>query len=117
MTTPAPGDERRGRVEAPHRGVHLQALHDYLVADHGYTGSCKAVRRYVRASLPRPRLRTPRRVETSTGALGQRWPGATLRSGRMSRVLGTMTHDPADKQVIDEQSGLVPGRSKRGQSG
>jgi transposase len=53
------------------RGVNLQALYEWLVAEHGYAGSYKAVQRFVRAHHPKPRLRVRRRVETPPGAQGQ----------------------------------------------
>ena len=34
------------------RGVNLQALYAWLVAEHGYAGSYKAIRRFVRARYP-----------------------------------------------------------------
>lgn len=56
---------------ATDRGVNLQALHELLVSDYGYTGSYKSVQRYVRAHYPKPRIRTRRRVETPPGAQAQ----------------------------------------------
>jgi transposase len=53
------------------RGVNGLALHEWLVAEHGYVGSYKAVQRFVRARYPRPRLRVRRRIETPPGAQGQ----------------------------------------------
>ena len=53
------------------RGINLQLLYEYLVAEHGYEGSYKSVQRYVRRHYPRPKLRTRRRVETPPGAQGQ----------------------------------------------
>jgi transposase len=52
-------------------GVNLQVLHAWLVAEHGYGGSYKAVQRFVRARYPRPKLRARRRVETPPGAQAQ----------------------------------------------
>jgi transposase len=64
------------------RGVNLQALHEHLVAEHGYRGSYKSVQRYVRAKFPKPRARTRRRVETPPGAQGQvdwgEFPGVVI---------------------------------------
>jgi transposase len=57
--------------EASESGVNLVALHEWLVAEHGYAGTYKAVQRYVRAKYPRPRLRVRRRVETPPGAQAQ----------------------------------------------
>ncbi|MEN8161955.1 MAG: IS21 family transposase [Myxococcota bacterium] len=65
------------------RGVNLQALHEHVVAEHGYLGSYKSVQRYVRARFPRPKVRTRRRVETPPGAQGQvdwgEFPGVVVR--------------------------------------
>lgn len=52
-------------------GVNLQALYEWLVAEHDYAGSYKAIQRYVRAKYPRPKLRVRRRVETPPGAQAQ----------------------------------------------
>ena len=65
------------------RGVNLQALHEHLVAEHGYAGSYKSVQRYVRARFPQPKVRTRRRMETPPGAQGQvdwgEFPGVVVR--------------------------------------
>jgi transposase len=53
------------------RPVSVQALYDWLRAEHGYGGSYKSVLRFVRARYPRPRLRPFRRVETPAGAQAQ----------------------------------------------
>jgi transposase len=47
------------------------ALYEWLVAEHGYTGSYKAVQRFVRAQYPRPAIRVRRRIETPPGAQAQ----------------------------------------------
>jgi transposase len=52
-------------------GVNLQVLTEWLVTEHGYAGSYKAIQRYVRAKYPKPRLRVRRRVETPPGAQAQ----------------------------------------------
>jgi transposase len=51
--------------------VNLQVLYEWLVAEHGYAGSYKAIQRFVRARYPRPKLRVRRRVETPPGAQAQ----------------------------------------------
>src|ERR1700751_38593 len=51
--------------------LNLASLHDYLIAEHGYDGSLRSVRRYFRAHYVPPRLRARRRVETPPGAQGQ----------------------------------------------
>jgi transposase len=55
----------------PGRPVNVQALYDWLRAEHAYAGSYKSVLRFVRARYPRPRLRPFRRVETPPGAQAQ----------------------------------------------
>jgi len=51
--------------------VNLADLHDWLIAEHDYTGSLRSVQRYVAAHYPPPRRRARRRVETPPGAQGQ----------------------------------------------
>lgn len=58
-------------ASAAERGVNLVALDAWLRAEHGYTGSYKAVQRFVRARYPKPRVRVRRRVETPPGAQAQ----------------------------------------------
>jgi hypothetical protein len=53
------------------RPVNVQALYDWLRAEHGYAGSYKSVLRFVHGRYPRPRLRPFRRVETPPGAQAQ----------------------------------------------
>lgn len=47
------------------------ALHDWLVAEHGYVGSLRSIQRYVARHYPPPQRRTRRRVETPPGAQAQ----------------------------------------------
>lgn len=56
---------------ASDRPLCVQALFDWLRAEHGYAGSYKSVLRFVRGRYPRPRLRPFRRVETPPGAQAQ----------------------------------------------
>ena len=53
------------------RGVNGLALYEWLVAEHGYPGSYKAIQRFVRAKYPKPKLRVRRRIETPPGAQAQ----------------------------------------------
>jgi transposase len=53
------------------RGANRLALHEWLVAEHDYRGSYKAVQRFVRAQYPKPRLHVRRRIETPPGAQAQ----------------------------------------------
>ena len=68
-------------------GVNGLALCQWLVAEHGYAGSYKAVQRFVRAQYPRPRLRVRRRVETPPGAQAQadwaEYPGVRIGGERV----------------------------------
>jgi transposase len=59
------------RSREAERGVNGLALYEWLVAEHGFGGSYKAVQRFVRAQHPRPRVRARRRVETPPGAQAQ----------------------------------------------
>jgi transposase len=59
------------RERGTEHGINLQVLTEWLVAEHGYTGSYKAIQRFVRAKYPRPKLRVRRRVETPPGAQAQ----------------------------------------------
>jgi transposase len=52
-------------------GMNVLALYEWLVTEHDFAGSYKAVQRFVRAHHPRPRLRARRRVETPPGAQAQ----------------------------------------------
>ena len=47
---------RTGREDGP---VNLAALHDWLVAEHGYPGSLRSVQRYFREHYPPPRQAGP----------------------------------------------------------
>lgn len=51
--------------------INLAALHDHLVAEHGYRGSLRSVQRYYGKHFPRPKQRARRRVETPPGAQAQ----------------------------------------------
>jgi transposase len=50
---------------------NLAALHDWLVAEHDYTGSLRSVQRFVRETYPPPLRRARRRIETPPGAQAQ----------------------------------------------
>ena len=54
-----------------HRPPSVQVLYDFLRAEHGFDGSYKSVRKFVRARFGRPRIRPFRRVETPPGAQTQ----------------------------------------------
>jgi transposase len=53
------------------RRPHARALWEYLVAEHGFSGSYKSVRKYVGKVFPGPARRTYRRIETAPGAQTQ----------------------------------------------
>jgi transposase len=58
--------ERQGE-----RPLNLAALHEWLAAEHGYTGSLRSIQRYWRRAFPAPAVRARRRVETPPGAQAQ----------------------------------------------
>ena len=72
------------------RAANATALHEYLVAEHGYRGSLRSVQRYLRRRLGRGRVRARRRVETPPGAQSQAdwalFPG--IRVGEQEGVYG-----------------------------
>lgn len=53
------------------RSPNLKLLWQHLVEEHGYSGSYKSVRKYVRGKFPAPKLRPFRRIETPPGAQTQ----------------------------------------------
>lgn len=61
------------------RSPNVKLLWQLLVEEHGYSGSYKSVRKYVRATFPAPKLRPFRRIETPPGAQAQSdWLEATI---------------------------------------
>ena len=63
-------DWNAAQLEAE-RPESILSLYEDLVMYHGYTGSYKAVVRFVRRHTPTPKIRPVRRVETAPGAQGQ----------------------------------------------
>lgn len=59
------------RCRAEEKEVNVADLHEHLVGLHGFEGSCRNLRRYVRSVFGPPRLRAYRRVETPAGAQTQ----------------------------------------------
>jgi transposase len=55
----------------PGRPPNIQALWTHLVDEHGYAGSYKSVRKYVREKYAPPKRRPFRRIETPPGAQAQ----------------------------------------------
>jgi len=53
------------------RPESMKSLFEILVAEHGYSGSYKAVQRFVRKRAPAPAVRPIRRVETRPGTQAQ----------------------------------------------
>jgi transposase len=51
--------------------INLAALHEWLVAEHGYDGSLRSVQRFWANRYPAPAIRARRRVETPPGAQAQ----------------------------------------------
>ena len=68
MVAGAIADWRDVQGEDP---INLAALHDWLVAEHGYSGSPRSVQRFWAKHDPAPALRARRRVETPPGAQAQ----------------------------------------------
>jgi len=68
-------------------GMNGLALYEWLVSEHRFAGSYKAVQRFVRAQYPKPRLRVRRRVETPPGAQAQadwaEYPGVEVGGERV----------------------------------
>lgn len=66
--------------------VNLAALYDWLIGEHGYTGSLRGLQRYYRRHYPAPAMRARRRVETPPGAQAQadwaEWPRVSI-AGRV----------------------------------
>ena len=63
--------QARAQILGPQRPPSVQLLHEFLRAEHGYDGSYKSVRKFVRARYGRPPIRPFRRVETPAGAQTQ----------------------------------------------
>ena len=53
------------------RPESVKSLYEFLVAEHGYGGSYKAVLRFVRRRAPAPAVRPVRRIETRPGTQAQ----------------------------------------------
>ena len=60
-----PWDSESDRPES------IKSLYETLMTEHGYSGSYKAVQRYVRRRAPAPKVRPVRRVETRPGTQAQ----------------------------------------------
>jgi transposase len=63
--------QAQAEILGQERPPSVQLLHEFLRAEHGYDGSYKSVRKFVRARYGRPRVRPFRRVETPPGAQTQ----------------------------------------------
>ena len=72
------------------RALNATALHEHLVAEHGYVGSLRSVQRYLQRRLGPGRVRARRRVETPPGAQSQAdWAHAPrMRVGGRQGVYG-----------------------------
>ena len=62
---------RQNQIRAGERPEPVKLLYETLQAEYGYTGSYKAVVRYVRRRMEQPKVQPFRRVETKPGAQGQ----------------------------------------------
>ena len=63
--------QAQAEILGQQRPPSVQLLHEFLRAEHGYDGSYKSVRKFVRARYGRPPVRPFRRVETPPGAQTQ----------------------------------------------
>ena len=63
--------QAQAEILGQERPPSVQLLHEFLRAEHGYPGSYKSVRKFVRARCGRPPIRPFRRVETPPGAQTQ----------------------------------------------
>jgi hypothetical protein len=63
--------QSQAQILGQQRPPSVQLLHEFLRAEHGYDGSYKSVRKFVRARYGRPPIRPFRRVETPAGAQTQ----------------------------------------------
>jgi transposase len=63
--------QAQAQILGQQRPPSVQLLHEFLRAEHGYDGSYKSVRKFVRACYGRPPIRPFRRVETPAGAQTQ----------------------------------------------
>lgn len=63
--------QRQAQILGQQRPPSVQLLQEFLLAEYGYTGSYKSVRKFVRARYGRPPVRPFRRVETPVGAQTQ----------------------------------------------
>lgn len=69
--------------------INVAALHEWLVAEHDYSGSLRSVQRYVRDAYPQPPRCARRRVETPPGAQAQAedwavFPGVVVSGERLT---------------------------------
>jgi transposase len=81
------------------RPAAVSALWDHLREEHGYAGSYKSVRLYVREKFPRPPVQPYRRIETPPGAQSQSdwldaWVDVTELGGRtmLHAFVMTLSH-------------------------
>ena len=76
------GEAIRVYLEAGEGPVNLADLHEWLVAEHKYSGSLRSIQRYYAKHFPKPRRRARRRVETPPGAQAQAdwalWPRLSI---------------------------------------
>jgi transposase len=63
--------QAQAQILGQERPPSVQLLHEFLRAEHGYDGSYKSVRKFVRARYGRAPIRPFRRVETPPGAQTQ----------------------------------------------
>ena len=90
---------RTGREDEP---VNLADLHDWLVREHGYTGSLRSVQRYSGRTI-RGRANGPGAASRPRPAPRPRWTGRVPGEGRRSRDHAAAFH-------LDPVALPVPGR-------
>ncbi len=97
-------DPRRPLDAPAERVVNVRALHDHLVAEHGYAGSYRSVLRFIRDRYLAPQLRPYRRVETPPGAQAQvDWgevSGLDIGEGPQTLYAFVMVHSHCRKAVV-----------------
>jgi transposase len=93
--------------------LNLAALHDWLVAEHGYAGSLRSIQRFWRRHYPPPPIRARRRVETPAGAQSQvdwaHFPGVVV-SGQRTDLLAlhmTLSHSRFEATVWSPRKDML----------
>jgi transposase len=84
--------------------VNLAALHEQLIAEHGYSGSLRSLQRWWSKTFAKPAIRARRRVETPPGAQAQadwaHFPGLIVGGERVDLLAFRMTLSHSRKDAI-----------------